>query len=105
MHVYEELKDMLCKELEEITRKGELTAGSLETGGAVSLQFIIGVINDGNQNLRCLLHHQDERRGTAAPDEAGQGSQCKRSLQALQRAGASADRSERLPSNDTHDRR
>lgn len=31
MHVYEELKDMLCKELEEITRKGELTAGSLET--------------------------------------------------------------------------
>lgn len=31
MHVYEELKEMLCKELEEITRKGELTAGSLET--------------------------------------------------------------------------
>ncbi len=31
MHVYEELKDMLCKELEEITRKGELTARSLET--------------------------------------------------------------------------
>lgn len=29
--VYRELKDMLCRELEEITRKGELTAGSLET--------------------------------------------------------------------------
>lgn len=26
-----ELKEMLCKELEEITRKGELSAGSLET--------------------------------------------------------------------------
>lgn len=31
MHMYEELKEMLCKELEEITRKGELTAGSLDT--------------------------------------------------------------------------
>lgn len=31
MHMYEELKGMLCKELEEITRKGELTAGSLDT--------------------------------------------------------------------------
>ena len=29
--VYHELKDMLCRELEEITRKGELTAGSLDT--------------------------------------------------------------------------
>lgn len=27
----EQLKDMLCKELEEITSKGELTAGSLDT--------------------------------------------------------------------------
>lgn len=31
MHMYEELKEMLCKELEGITRKGELTAGSLDT--------------------------------------------------------------------------
>lgn len=31
MHMYEELKDMLCEELEEITKKGELTAGSLDT--------------------------------------------------------------------------
>lgn len=31
MHVYEDLKEMLCRELEEITRKGELTAGSLDT--------------------------------------------------------------------------
>ena len=28
--MYEELKDMLCRELEEITRKGELSAGSLD---------------------------------------------------------------------------
>ena len=31
MHTYEELKEMLRSELEEITRKGELSAGSLET--------------------------------------------------------------------------
>ena len=31
MHYLEELKEMLCKELEEIANKGELTAGSLET--------------------------------------------------------------------------
>lgn len=31
MHVYEELKEMLCNELENIAKKGELTAGSLET--------------------------------------------------------------------------
>lgn len=31
MHDYEKLKGMLCDELEQITRKGELTAGSLDT--------------------------------------------------------------------------
>lgn len=31
MHYMEELKDMLCKELEEIAGRGELSAGSLET--------------------------------------------------------------------------
>ena len=31
MHYLETLKKMLCKELEEIAGKGELTAGSLET--------------------------------------------------------------------------
>ena len=31
IQVYHDLKDMLCRELEEITRKGELTAGSLDT--------------------------------------------------------------------------
>lgn len=31
MQTYHDLKDMLCRELDEITRKGELTAGSLDT--------------------------------------------------------------------------
>ena len=31
MQTYHELKDMLCRELDELTRKGELTAGSLDT--------------------------------------------------------------------------
>lgn len=31
LKTYHDLKDMLCEELEEITRKGELTAGSLDT--------------------------------------------------------------------------
>lgn len=31
IQTYNELKDMLCRELEEITRKKELTAGSLDT--------------------------------------------------------------------------
>ena len=31
MHVYEDVKDMLCKELEDIAKKGELSAGSLDT--------------------------------------------------------------------------
>lgn len=30
MKTYHDLKDMLCEELEEVTRKGELTAGSLD---------------------------------------------------------------------------
>ena len=31
IQTYYDLKEMLCKELDEITRKGELTAGSLDT--------------------------------------------------------------------------
>lgn len=31
MKTYEELKDMLCKELDEIAERGELSAGSLDT--------------------------------------------------------------------------
>lgn len=31
MQKYEELKELLCRELDEITEKGELSAGSLET--------------------------------------------------------------------------
>lgn len=31
MRMYHEIKEMLCRELEEITAKGELTAGTLDT--------------------------------------------------------------------------
>lgn len=31
LKTYHDLKEMLCEELDEITRKGELTAGSLDT--------------------------------------------------------------------------
>ena len=31
MRMYKDLKEMLCKELDEITRKGELSAGTLDT--------------------------------------------------------------------------
>ena len=31
MHVYEDVKKMLCDELKDITKKGELSAGSLDT--------------------------------------------------------------------------
>jgi hypothetical protein len=30
MRMYEDLKEMLCRELEEITRKGEMTTGTLD---------------------------------------------------------------------------
>lgn len=30
MHMYDELREMLCKELEDIVHKGELSAGSLD---------------------------------------------------------------------------
>ena len=30
MHKMEELKEMLCEELDKITKKGELSAGSLD---------------------------------------------------------------------------
>ena len=31
MHLYEEIKELLCKELEQIAKKGGLSSGSLET--------------------------------------------------------------------------
>ena len=52
MHELYELKEMLCKELEEIGGKGELTAGSLETVDTLAhalknLDKIIEIKEDG----------------------------------------------------------
>lgn len=53
--MYEELKEMLCKELDEITRKGELTAGSLEavdklTHSIKSIDTIVAMEESGYSN-------------------------------------------------------
>lgn len=53
--MYEELKEMLCKELDEITRKGELTAGSLEavdklTHSIKSIDTIVAMEESGHSN-------------------------------------------------------
>jgi hypothetical protein len=65
MHAYEEIKNMLCEELEKIAQKGELTAGSLDivdklTHSIKSLETIIAMkdytddysngYDDGNSN-------------------------------------------------------
>lgn len=55
--MYEELKEMLCKELDEITRKGELTAGSLEavdklTHSIKSIDTIVAMEDRGYSNDR-----------------------------------------------------
>ena len=57
MHVYEEIKDMLCEELEKVAQKGELTAGSLDivdklTHSIKSLETIIAMneYDDGYSN-------------------------------------------------------
>lgn len=54
IQTYHDLKDMLCRELDDITRKGELTAGSLDTVDKLthsikSLETIIAMnqANDG----------------------------------------------------------
>lgn len=58
MNGMEELKDLLCEELDKIARKGELTAGSLETidklthsiKSIVSVMAMEGYSNDGSYN-------------------------------------------------------
>ena len=55
MQMYHNLKDMLCDELEQITRKGELTAGSLETIDKLthsikSIETIIAMHDSGYSN-------------------------------------------------------
>lgn len=55
MQTYHDLKNMLCEELDEITRKGELTAGSLDTVDKLthsikSLETIIAMNEHGGES-------------------------------------------------------
>ena len=52
MHALYELKDMLCKELEEYGKKGELTAGSLD---------VIDKLAHATKNLdKIIKEHEEE---------------------------------------------
>ena len=54
MHELYELKDMLCKELEEIGGKGELTAGSLET---------VDTLAHALKNIDKIIERKEEEDG------------------------------------------
>lgn len=54
MHELYELKDMLCKELEEIGGKGELTAGSLST---------IDTLAHAIKNLDKIIEAKEDEEG------------------------------------------
>lgn len=54
MKAMHELKEMLCRELEEITRKGELTAGGLETAHKLT---------DTIKNIDKIMMLEDEGDG------------------------------------------
>lgn len=63
-----ELKNMLCDELEEITRKGELTAGSLETVDKLthsikSIDTIIAMDESGYSEDRMYENNSSYARG------------------------------------------
>ena len=69
MKTYHDLKDMLCEELDEITRKGELTAGSLDTVDKLthsikSLETIIAMneAQDGESGYYPYIGRSYQRR-------------------------------------------
>lgn len=64
--MYHDLKDMLCEELEKITRKGELTAGSLETVDKLthsikSIDTIIAM-HEGGYSNKYPHYYESEKR-------------------------------------------
>lgn len=81
MHMYDELKEMLCKELEEITRKGELSAGSLDvvdklTHSIKSLETIMAMEEYGDDYSRDYSRRrsydgESMRRGRGRSSYAG----------------------------------
>ena len=69
LKTYHDLKDMLCEELDEITRKGELTAGSLDTVDKLthsikSLETIIAMneAKDGESGYYPYMGRSYQRR-------------------------------------------
>ena len=69
LKTYHDLKDMLCEELDEITRKGELTAGSLDTVDKLthsikSLETIIAMneAQDGESGYYPYMGRSYQRR-------------------------------------------
>lgn len=54
MHELYELKDMLCKELEEYGKKGELTTGSLD---------VVDKLAHTIKNLNKIIEHYEEDGG------------------------------------------
>lgn len=68
MAKYEELKEMLCEELDKITKKGELSAGSLDavdklTHSIKSLATIIAMEKDGGYSGRYSQEYSGEYSG------------------------------------------
>lgn len=65
MHKMEELKDMLCEELDRITKKGELSAGSLDaidklTHSIKSIDTIIAMEDAGYSNASRGRYSRDD---------------------------------------------
>ena len=60
MHIYEDIKEMLCKELEQIVKKGELSAGSLET--------VDKILNSIKNAHKILMYEEYEDDGYARAD-------------------------------------
>lgn len=68
MHKMEELKEMLCRELDEITKKGELSAGSLDavdklTHSIKSIETIMAMSDYSNDGA-----YRGSYRGSYAQD-------------------------------------
>lgn len=68
MHKMEELKEMLCEELEEITKKGELSAGSLDvidklTHSIKSIDTIMAMEDSGYSNESGYSYARGDGRG------------------------------------------
>lgn len=75
MYDYEELKEMLKKELKEITKKGELSAGSLDTVDKLthSLKSIETIMAMDNHSHRSSYNSYDNSYARRGRDGDGDG--------------------------------